>query len=147
MAIRLCAIPRLNHEVYLNGEVPQIMELAQYLSRLDAQGGLTKYKAILAVEKCNDLSRMISLADSVDQYILEPQTSCPEDAARGELSIVLCSQDAETLLPHIDLTGYGRALLERDQAVITAYGLLERDQSRQVQDVEQGPAPGGMVMT
>lgn len=142
-----CAVPRLNHEIYLNGEVPQIVELAQRLSRLDAQGELTKYKAVLAAEKCSDLSEMISLAGKLDEYIFELPPRSAEDVARGELSSVLCSQDAETLLPYIDLTGYGRALLERDQAVITGYGLVEQKNREQTQDMEQQPAPGGMVMT
>lgn len=142
-----CAVPRLNHEIYLNGEVPQIVELAQCLSRLDAQGELTKYKAVLAAEKCSDLSEMISLAGKLDEYIFELTPRSAEDVARGELSSVLCSQDAEMLLPYIDLTSYGRALLERDQAVITGYGLVEQKNREQTQDMEQQPAPGGLVMT
>ena len=142
-----CAIPRLNHEIYLNGEVPQIMELAQYLSRLDAQGELTKYKAILAAAECSDLSGMISLAGKLDEYIFEPDLCSVEDVARGELTIVISSQDAEMLTPYIDLQSYGQALLKRDQAMLTEYGLIEKDPSQQVQDMGQGPAPGGMVMT
>ena len=139
-------IPSLNHRLYPNGEVPQIMELAQCLSALDARGELPKYKAILAAEQCSDLSGMISLAGKLDEYIFEPNPRSAEDVAWGELSIIVSSQDAETLTPYIDLTGYGRALLERDQAMLTGYGLIEQNCSRQVQDMEQGLAPGGMVM-
>ena len=142
-----CAFPRLNHGIYLNGEVPQIMELAQCLSRLDAQGELTKYKAILAAEDCSDLSGMISLSGKLDEYIFEPDLRSVEDVARGELTIVISSQDAEMLTPYIDLQSYGQALLKRDQAMLTEYGLIEKDPSQQIQDMEQGPAPGGMVMT
>ena len=133
-----CAVPEQNHERYLNGEVPQLAELAQCLSELDARGEMPKYKALLAAENCSDLSRMIALAGTVSEYLLEPQISAPEAAALGELNVILRGQDAETLLPHIDLAGYGRALLERDHARITGYGLLERDKSQQVHDVEMG---------
>ena len=113
-SIQDCAIPDLNHELYLNGEIPQIVELSQRLSELDARGELPKYKAILAANDCRELSEMIALAGTVDAYFFEPQTRSPEDVARGELGMIVCSQDAETLLPYIDLYSYGRALLERD---------------------------------
>lgn len=145
-SIQDCAIPGLNHELYLNGETPQIVELSQRLSELDAQGELPKYKAILAANDCPELSEMIALAQGVDAYFFEPQTRSPEDVARGELGLVLCGQDAETLLPYIDLYSYGRALLERDQAVVTKYGLVEQDKTQQTMEENQAPCQGGMEM-
>ena len=141
-----CAVPERKHEMYLDGELPQLMELAQCLSELEGQGKIPKYKALLAAKECNDLTQMVDLAATVDEYILEPKISAPEDVARGELNVILCDQDAATLLPHIDLIGYGRALLERDQAMITVYGLLERNKSQMVQDMGQKNDPGGMVL-
>ena len=90
---------------------------------------------------------MISLSGKLDEYIFEPDLRSVEDVARGELTIVISSQDAEMLTPYIDLQSYGQALLKRDQAMLTEYGLIEKDPSQQIQDMEQGPAPGGMVMT
>ena len=131
-----CAIPSLNHEVYFNGEMPQILELSQRLSELDTLGELPKYKAILA----------ISLSHTVDEYFFEPQISSLEAVALGELRLVISSKDAEVLRPHIDLEGYGRALLMRDQAVITSYGLVKRDQSQQVLEEDQAHSQGGIEM-
>ena len=131
-AIQDCSIPGMKQETYLDGEIQQAIELAQCLSELDGQGKLTKYKALLAAEDCSNLSRMISLAGAVDEYILEPQISSPEDLAREELGVIVCSQDAETLLPYVDLAGYGRALLDRDRS--------------QAMDMGQSSAPEGMVM-
>ena len=141
-----CAIPSLNHEVYFNGEMPQILELSQRLSELDTLGELPKYKAILAINDGQELSRMIALSHTVDEYFFEPQISSLGDVALGELRLVISSKDAEALRPHIDLEGYGRALLMRDQAVITSYGLVERDQSQQVLEEDQAPSQGGMEM-
>lgn len=145
-SIQDCAIPDLNHELYLNGEIPQIVELSQRLSELDAQGELPKYKAILAANDCRELSEMIALAGTVDIYFFEPQMSSPEDVARSELGLVLCGQDAETLLPYLDLQSYGRALLERDQAVVTRYGLVEQDKTQQTMEENQAPGRDGMEM-
>lgn len=133
-----CPLPRLNHNIYLNGEMPQIAELAQCLQAVDIRGEMGKYKAVLEVSNCTELSQMTAVADKLDEYFFEPQTASLEDVARGELAVVMSSQDVETLLPHIDLIGYGRALLKRDQAIITSYGLIERDASQQMQP--------GMVM-
>ena len=145
-SIQDCAIPDLNHEFYLNGETPQIVELSQRLSELDARGELPKYKAILAANDCRELSEMIALAGTVDIYFFEPQMSSPEDVARSELGLVLCGQDAETLLPYLDLQSYGRALLERDQAVVTRYGLVEQDKTQQTMEENQAPGRDGMEM-
>jgi len=145
-SIQDCAIPDLNHELYLNGEIPQIVELSQRLSELDARGELPKYKAILAANDCRELSEMIALAGTVDIYFFEPQMSSPEDVARSELGLVLCGQDAETLLPYLDLQSYGRALLERDQAVVTRYGLVEQDKTQQTMEENQAPGRDGMEM-
>ncbi len=144
-SIQDCAIPSLNHKIYFDGEMPQILELARCLAELDAQGQLPKYKAILAANDCQDLSKMLSLAGTVDEYFFEPQVSGPEDLAKSELNVILCERDAEALLPYIDLQSYGRALLARDQAVVTSYGLVERDTSRQVLEEDQAPE-GGMEM-
>lgn len=139
-------LPWLNHTMYFEEELPQILELSTRLSELDGQGQLTKYKAILAANNCEDLSRALSLAGTVDEHLFEPKAGSPEDVAREELEVVICEKDAETLMPYIDLQGYGRALLERDHAVITEYGLVERSGGEQTQDMEQQPGPGGMEM-
>lgn len=139
-------LPWLNHTMYFEGELPQILELSTRLSELDGQGQLTKYKAILAANNCENLSRAISLAGTVDEHLFEPKISSPEDVAREELEVVICEKDAETLMPYIDLQGYGRALLERDHAIITGYGLVERAGGEQVQGMEEQPGPGGMEM-
>ena len=103
VSVQDCAIPSLNHKIYFDWETPQIQELARCLAELDAQGQLPKYKAILAANDCQDLSKMLSLAGAVDEYLFEPQVSGPEDLAKSELNVILCETDAETLLPHINL--------------------------------------------
>ena len=92
------------------------------------------------------MGKMLSLAGTVEEYFFEPQVSSPEDVAKSELNVILCERDAEALLPYIDLQSYGRALLERDQAVVTSYGLVERDTTRQVLEEDQAPNQGGMEM-
>ena len=139
-------IPGLNHTMHFDGEMPLILELSQRLTELDGRGELPKFKAILAANDGQELSRMIALSHTVDEYFFEPQISSPEDVARSELSMVICGKDAETLLPHINLERYGLALLARDHAVVTSYGFIERDKTQQVQEEDHVPSQEGMMM-
>ena len=139
-------IPGLNHTMHFDGEMPLILELSQRLTELDGRGELPKFKAILAANDCQDLPKMLSLAAEVDEYFFEPQVNGPEDVARGELNVILCGSDMEALLPYIDLEGYGRALLKRDQAMVTSYGLVERSTTQQILEENQVPGRGGMEM-
>ena len=66
--------------------------------------------------------------------------------AKGELSTVLNTEDAEILIPHLNLYQYGQALIDRSGGVLTAYGLIEREDSQPVQAVENEPVQGGMEM-
>ena len=140
-----CAVPERNHEMYLDGEVPQIMELAQCLQELDARGEMPRYKALLAAKECSGLIRMIALAGTVDEYILNPRTSCPEDVAMSELRVMIGNTEADDFAQYVNLQAFGLSLLERDHAVITGYGLIERQDGQPIQTMEQKPE--GMVMT
>ena len=140
-----CAVPERNHEMYLDGEVPQIMELAQCLQELDARGEMPRYKALLAAKECSGLIRMIALAGTVDEYILNPRTSCPEDVAMSELRVMIGNTEADDFAQYVNLQAFGLSLLERDHAVITGYGLIERQDGQPIQTMEQKTE--GMVMT
>ena len=144
-SIQDCALPQLINEFYMNGEVPQIAELAQCLSQLDARGELPKYKALLAAMDCKDIGQAITLAGTVDEYIFNPKTSCPEDVAMSELRVMIGNDEAAGFAQYVNLHDFGLSLLERDHAVITGYGLLERQDGQPIQTMEQKTE--GMVMT
>lgn len=144
-SIQDCVIPQMIHALYINGEVPQITELAQCLSQLDARGEMPKYKAVLAAMDCKDLSRMVSLAGTVDEYIFDPRTSCPEDVAMSELRVMAGNDEAAAFAQYVNLPAFGLSLLKRDHAVITGYGLVERQGGQPIQAMEQKTE--GMVMT
>ena len=140
-------VPRLNHTIYPSGETPQILELAQRLQELDVEGKLTAYKALLEHFDCQDISQAVSLADTVDEYIFQPQTSSPEDVAMGELNVMVGSECVADFAQYVDLQAFGSALLERDHAAITNYGLIERKDGQPIQAMEQGSVQEGMVLS
>ena len=89
----------------------------------------TKLKAVQLATGCNDPC----LFDRLDEYILDPTIRTPEDAARAELHVSMDDREAELLLPFVDLHGYGLALLERYNSVITPYGIVERRDGQPLQ--------------
>lgn len=144
-SIQDCAIPQLINEFYMNGEAPQIAELAQCLSQLDARGELPKYKALLAAMDCKDIGQAVTLAGTVDEYLFNPRTSCPEDVAMSKLRMMVGNDEAAGFAQYVNLHDFGLSLLERDHAVITGYGLIERQDGQPIQAMEQKTE--GMVMT
>ena len=81
-----------------------------------------KLKAVRLAAGCTDPD----LREQLDDYILDPTIRTPEDAARAELHVNMDDREAELLLPFVDLRGYGLALLEKYNSVLTPYGLVER---------------------
>ena len=89
----------------------------------------TKLKAVQLAAGCTDPN----LREHLDDYIFDPTIHTPEDAARAELHVSMDDREAELLLPFVDLHGYGLALLERYNSVITPYGLVERRDGQPLQ--------------
>lgn len=137
-------IPAVGDMLLSTEDLPDLNGLAQRLAELEPKA-LTAYKALLDATDCRDIQNAGTLLDSLDICIFSPQYSSPVDVAKGELSVVLCEQDAAVLLPHLNLYQYGQALIERDGAALTPYGMIERVDHQPVQAMEQKPE--GMVMT
>ena len=94
---------------------------------------------------CKDIGQAITLAGTVDEYLFNPRTSCPEDVAMSELRVMIGNDEAAGFAQYVNLHDFGLSLLERDHAVITGYGLIERQDGQPIQTMEQKTE--GMVMT
>ena len=137
-----CVAPSL---IGLTGGMEPVDLLARRLAGLEPKA-LTAYKALLEATDCKDLQSAEALIDSLGEYIFSPQYSSPIEMARGELSVILCDEDAAFLTPHLNLYRYGQALIERCGGSLTAYGLIEREDHQPVQAIENKPCQGGMEM-
>ncbi len=142
-----CPVPRLCRGMHLSEEIPQILKLAQRLRELDNCGKMTTYKALLEHFDCQDIPQALSFAGAAEEYIFDPETSSPEDVGLAELNTMVGSECAAYFARYVDLQAFGCALLERDHAAVTEYGLIERQDGRPVQTMENGPRQGGMEMT
>ena len=128
-----CAAPILNG---LSGNLSTLDHLARRMAEIEADGEMTKYKALLATARCDDMIQALSLADQLDQYTLSPKLLEPEDAAMECLKTMLSDDDAELIAQYLDLRRYGEAVVEQDGGTITAYGLIQRTDSGPAQGME-----------
>ena len=141
-----CRVPALTEMISDAEEgIDHLNHLAWRLADMEPKA-LTAYKALLEVTDCKELQSAEALMDSLDKYIFSPQFSSPIEVAKGELSVVLCNEDAATLTPHLNLYQYGQALIQRCGGTLTAYGLIERHDGQPVQTMETQPRQGGMEM-
>lgn len=110
-------------------------DINHFAERLAAMGdkALLTYKA--AVSSTEDISfqAAITLADHIDLFMLDSTISSPQELAIAELGYLLDDNDLEKLQKHVDLYGYGQTLLAQDNAVISPYGHLARDDFEPIQ--------------
>ena len=135
-----CRVPALMDAVSGANNVAEVNRFSQWLDNIP-QEKLAGYKALLAATQCRDLQNAMMLMDALDSYIFTPSFSSPEDVARGELKVTMAESDAEILVPHVNLYTYGEALLQSQHAILTEYGVIERQDgqpmlTRQSQEME-----------
>ena len=140
-----CRAPALRDMITDANSLADACRAAECLASLsDAE--LPKYKALLAAMEIRDLHEAIELSQRLDDYTLSPEQSDYEDIARGQLLFMLGKRELETLLPHVNLYQYGRALQDRHQLALTDYGSVERRDGQTVQPVERQEQVGMEMM-
>ena len=94
---------------------------------------LPKLKALLEHFEVTDLAAAASLVEHIGDYILTPEISSPQEAAIDELNFTMDAHSAELLLPHVNLFTYGNEIIKDDNAALTSYGLLHREDYQPMQ--------------
>ena len=87
---------------------------------------LLKLKALLKQFEVQDIATAISLTECLDDYILTPEISSPQETAIDQLHFMTDDHSVELLLSHVNLYAYGCDLIREDNAVLSPYGLLHR---------------------
>lgn len=139
-----CRVPTLADAITETEDFSAVDLLAKKLMDMETKN-TPRYKAVLSATDCKDINQALQYAESLDQYILSPGISGPRELARQEVELMASDKDAELLLKHLNLYAYGRELMEQDPAILTEYGLLERQDGEPIQRLDQ-PAQGGMKM-
>ena len=87
---------------------------------------LPKLKALLKQFEVQDIATAISLTECLDDYVLTPEISSPQETAIDQLHFMTDDHSVELLLSHVNLYAYGCDLIKEDNATLTPYGLLHR---------------------
>lgn len=130
-----------------DGVIPQAAEFVDLPMELDAFNAFTesvkampsrekqlpKLKALLEHFEVTNLAAAASLAEHIGDYILTPKISSPQEAAIDELNFTMDAHSAELLLPHVNLFAYGNEIIKDDNAALTSYGLLHREDYQPMQ--------------
>lgn len=140
------ALPGLTDMADMLDGIEQLNELAHMLKDLDADGNLPKFKALMEATECGDLDIAMQLAKHLDEYIFTANISSPREAALEEMKVVMDDSTAELLTKYVDLYGYGNAIIQRDNAQLTQYGLLEREDGQPIMQAAEEIKQRGMEM-
>ena len=87
---------------------------------------LPKLKALLKQFEVQDTETAMGLTEHLDDYVLTPEISSPQETAIDQLHFMTDDHSAELLLSHVNLYAYGCDLIREDNAVLSPYGLLHR---------------------
>lgn len=87
---------------------------------------LPKLKALLEQFEVRDIATAISLTEHLEDYVLTPEISSPQETAIDQLRFMTDDHSAELLISHVNLYAYGCDIIKEDNATLTPYGLLHR---------------------
>ena len=94
---------------------------------------LPKLKALLKQFEVQDIATAISLTECLDDYVLTPEISSPQETAIDQLHFMTDDHSVELLLPYVNLFAYGNEIIKGDNAVLSPYGLLHREDYQPMQ--------------
>ena len=141
-----CRIPALIEAVNQTEDVFAANHAASRFAQMTGEQ-IPKLKSILEVTGITNLAEAIQLSDQMDSYVYSPEFSSPTDVAKAEIKFSLIEQEAELLIPHVNLHQYGKALLENHNWTLTDYGMISRQDGQPIQKFEeQNQGMGGMCL-
>ena len=85
-----------------------------------------KLKALLEQFEVQDIETAMGLTEHLDDYVLTPEISSPQETAIDQLHFMTDDHSVELLISHVNLYTYGCDLIREDNAVLSPYGLLHR---------------------
>lgn len=87
---------------------------------------LPKLKTLLKQFEVQDIETAMGLTEHLDDYVLTPEISSPQETAIDQLHFMTDDHSVELLISHVNLYAYGCDLIREDNAVLSPYGLLHR---------------------
>ena len=128
-------------------EMEAFNEFAKAVKNIPArQVQLPKLKALLEQFEVQDIGTAILLAERMDEYILTPEISSPQETAIEQLHFMTDDHSVELLISHVNLYAYGCDLIKEDNAVLSPYGLLQRADYQSMLTPVQKASEANMTM-
>ena len=143
-----------------DGIIPQAAEFADLPMELDAfndfaeaveampsrEKQIPKLKALLEQFEVQDIETAMGLTECLDDYVLTPEISSPQETAIDQLHFMTDDHSVELLLSHVNLYAYGCDLIREDNAVLSPYGLLHRTDYQPMLSPVQKASEANMTM-
>ena len=107
---------------------------------------LPKLKALLEQFEVQDIETAMGLAEHLDDYVLTPEISSPQETAIDQLHFMTDDHSVELLLSYVNLYAYGCDLIREDNAVLSPYGLLHRADYQPMLSPVQKASEANMAM-
>ena len=127
-------IPKAAELTDLPMELDTFNEFAESVKNMPSrEKQLPKLKALLEHFEVTELAAAAGLVEHIGDYILTPEISSPQEAAIDELNFTMDDHSSELLLPHVNLFAYGNEIIKYDNAALTSYGLLHREDYQPMQ--------------
>ena len=141
-----CRIPALIEAVNQTEDVFAVNHAASRFAKMTGEA-IPKLKSLLEVTGISSLADAVRLTEQLESYVYSPEFSSPTDVARAEIKFSLIEQEADVLIPHVNLHQYGKALLENHNWTLTDYGMISRQDGQPIQKFEeQNQGMGGMCL-
>ena len=108
-------------------ELEAFNELAEAVQNIPfPEKQLPKLKALLKQFEVQDIETAMGLTEHLDDYVLTPEISSPQETAIDQLHFMTDDHSVELLISHVNLYAYGCDLIREDNAALSPYGLLHR---------------------
>ena len=107
---------------------------------------LSKLKALLKQFEVQDIETAMGLTEHLDDYVLTPEISSPQETAIDQLHFMTDDHSVELLISHVNLYAYGCDLIREDNAVLSPYGLLHRADYQPMLSPVQKASEANMTM-
>ena len=107
---------------------------------------LPKLKALLKQFEVQDIETAMGLTEHLDDYVLTPEISSPQETAIDQLHFMTDDHSVELLISHVNLYAYGCDLIREDNAVLSPYGLLHRADYQSMLTPVQKASEANMTM-
>lgn len=121
-----CCAPSLIPAISDGENVTHINSLAQKLKEMDSQQ-LIKFNAVLDATENYTVSEATHIAYNLGDYLFSPELLSFEDVGKDFLASEAGISDLSTLLPYVNLSGYGEAISTKFNGCLTEYGLISRE--------------------